>query len=189
MRLLSFVITALLGVSAVAAQDVDAFITKEAPIAKAGLLANIGPNGAKDQGAKAGVVIASPSKTDPGQCAAPFPPCCHSMVVTKQIMSMPGREVAMAAPCAALNPQAHANSDASLVFKALIDQYTKGIDSSASLRTLIDDFFASQKRLQQVPNKSGTAGDTGLGEPKVSKPLYLTRLVSNLVVHDRRNCL
>ena len=45
--------------------SVDSFITTETPIAKAGLLANIGADGAKDQGAKDGVVIASPSKTDP----------------------------------------------------------------------------------------------------------------------------
>lgn len=31
---------------------VDAFITKESPVARAGLLANIGPSGAKSSGAK-----------------------------------------------------------------------------------------------------------------------------------------
>ncbi|TDL18606.1 glucoamylase [Rickenella mellea] len=44
---------------------VDTFIVSEAPIAKANLLANIGPSGSKSQGAKAGVVIASPSTTNP----------------------------------------------------------------------------------------------------------------------------
>ncbi|QRV82228.1 glycoside hydrolase family 15 protein [Ceratobasidium sp. AG-Ba] len=43
----------------------DSFQTTEYPIAKAGILANIGAGGAKDQGANKGVVIASPSKTDP----------------------------------------------------------------------------------------------------------------------------
>ncbi|KAG8736348.1 hypothetical protein FRC10_009409 [Ceratobasidium sp. 414] len=43
----------------------DAFQATEYPIAKAGVLANIGDGGAKDQGAKKGVVIASPSTTDP----------------------------------------------------------------------------------------------------------------------------
>ncbi|KAF9501619.1 glycoside hydrolase family 15 protein [Pleurotus eryngii] len=50
---------------AFAQSNADAFIAKEGPIAKAGLLANIGPSGAKSQGAQAGVVIASPSATDP----------------------------------------------------------------------------------------------------------------------------
>ena len=40
---------------------VDAFIANEGPVAKAGVLANIGPDGAKSNGAKAGIVIASPS--------------------------------------------------------------------------------------------------------------------------------
>jgi glucoamylase len=43
----------------------DAFQATEYPIAKAGVLANIGAGGSKDQGAKKGVVIASPSTTDP----------------------------------------------------------------------------------------------------------------------------
>ncbi|KAG5645422.1 hypothetical protein DXG03_006246 [Asterophora parasitica] len=44
---------------------VDTFLAAESPIAKANLLANIGPSGSKSQGAKAGVVIASPSRSDP----------------------------------------------------------------------------------------------------------------------------
>jgi glucoamylase len=43
----------------------DAYLAAESPIAKANLLANIGPSGSKSQGAKAGVVIASPSTTNP----------------------------------------------------------------------------------------------------------------------------
>jgi glucoamylase len=45
--------------------DVDSYVSTEWPIAKAGLLANIGPNGAKSSGAHAGVVIASPNTEDP----------------------------------------------------------------------------------------------------------------------------
>ena len=44
---------------------VETYIQTEAPIAKANLLANIGPHGARSQGAKAGIVIASPSTYDP----------------------------------------------------------------------------------------------------------------------------
>jgi glucoamylase len=43
----------------------DKFQLSEYPIAKAGILANIGDKGSKDQGANKGVVIASPSKVDP----------------------------------------------------------------------------------------------------------------------------
>ncbi|KAI0279175.1 glucoamylase [Russula aff. rugulosa BPL654] len=39
----------------------DSYFGKESPIAKAGVLANIGPDGIKCHGAKSGIVIASPS--------------------------------------------------------------------------------------------------------------------------------
>ncbi|KAI6151403.1 glycoside hydrolase family 15 protein [Pisolithus thermaeus] len=44
---------------------VNAYVTNELPIALAGLLANIGPNGVKSSGAYPGIVIASPSMSDP----------------------------------------------------------------------------------------------------------------------------
>lgn len=43
----------------------NAYVTKELPIAQAGLLANIGSNGAKSSGAHPGIVIASPSTSNP----------------------------------------------------------------------------------------------------------------------------
>ncbi|KAJ6452536.1 glucoamylase [Mycena vitilis] len=45
--------------------SVDSYIASESPIAKAGMLANIGASGAKSQGAKSGIVIASPSTVNP----------------------------------------------------------------------------------------------------------------------------
>jgi glucoamylase len=45
--------------------DIDSFITTEGSIAYKGTLANIGPNGTGAPGASAGIVVASPSKTDP----------------------------------------------------------------------------------------------------------------------------
>ena len=45
--------------------NVDSYVASEEPIAKAGVLANIGPDGAKCHGAQAGVVVASPSTSDP----------------------------------------------------------------------------------------------------------------------------
>jgi glucoamylase len=108
---------------------VDTYIGTEGPIAKAGLLANIGPNGSKSSGAKPGIVIASPSTSNP-------------------------------------NYYYSWTRDSSLVFKTLIDQYTQGVDTSSSLRTLIDDFVIAEATLQQVSNPSGTVGRGGLGEPK-----------------------
>ena len=44
---------------------VDDFIATESPIAYAGVIANIGSSGSKVSGAASGVVIASPSKSNP----------------------------------------------------------------------------------------------------------------------------
>ncbi|KAJ3727047.1 glucoamylase [Lentinula raphanica] len=44
---------------------VDAYIASQSPLAKAGLLANIGPSGSKSMGAKSGIVVASPSNVNP----------------------------------------------------------------------------------------------------------------------------
>ncbi|CEL63323.1 glucoamylase [Rhizoctonia solani AG-1 IB] len=106
---------------------VDAFQASQYPISKAGILANIGPNGSKDQGAYKGVVIASPSKVDPD----------YVYTWTR---------------------------DSALVYKLLVDQYVSGRDNS--LLQGIYDWIASQTRLQQVTNPSGTVSAGGLGEPK-----------------------
>ncbi|KAI0632385.1 glucoamylase G2 [Trametes polyzona] len=105
----------------------DAYVASESPIAKAGVLANIGPSGSKAHGAKAGVVIASPSTSNPN----------YLYTWTR---------------------------DSSLVFKAIIDQFTSGEDDS--LRNLIDDFTSAQAIIQQISNPSGTVSTGGLGEPK-----------------------
>ncbi|KAK0243949.1 glucoamylase [Armillaria nabsnona] len=106
---------------------VDAYVASESPIAKAGVLANIGPSGSKSSGAKAGVVIASPSSTNPN----------YLFTWTR---------------------------DSSLVFQALIDQYTLGLD--ATLRSEIDNFVSAETAQQQVSNPSGSVSSGGLGEPK-----------------------
>lgn len=60
-------LAALLPVASVlcASSSVTTYIATEGPIAHTKLLANIGPNGAQDEGASPGVVVAAPS-TDPG---------------------------------------------------------------------------------------------------------------------------
>jgi glucoamylase len=45
--------------------DIDAYVDAQYPLAKTGLLNNIGPDGAKAKGSKPGVVIASPSTSNP----------------------------------------------------------------------------------------------------------------------------
>ncbi|QRV93216.1 glycoside hydrolase family 15 protein [Ceratobasidium sp. AG-Ba] len=119
--------TAVLGLVHPRQSTVDSFVTSETTVAKAGLLANIGPDGAKDQGAKSGVVIASPSTSNPDYVYA-------------------------------------WTRDSSLVFKLLVDQYIGGRDTT--LLTQIQNWVASQGRIQQVSNPSGTVSTGGLGEPK-----------------------
>lgn len=46
-------------------RDVDSFIITEAPIAYAGIICNIGTAGSCVQGAGSGLLIASPSRTEP----------------------------------------------------------------------------------------------------------------------------
>jgi hypothetical protein len=54
-------------------RSVDSYIETQTPIAWSKLLCNIGPNGCAASGAGSGVVIASPSKTDP-DCKWPSTP-------------------------------------------------------------------------------------------------------------------
>jgi glucoamylase len=147
MRLLAFAVLASVWASVFGqSSSVDSYVASESPIARAGLLANIGPNGSKSAGAKvseasfsrhaniahlllhqAGIVIASPSTSNPDYL--------YTWV-----------------------------RDSSLVFKEIIDQYTSGRDTST--RSLIDQFVSAEATLQQVSNPSGTVTTGGLGEPK-----------------------
>jgi glucoamylase len=63
--------------------DVDSYVATEWPIANAGLLANIGPNGAKSSGAHTGVVIMSPNTEDPNYL---YTWICNSSLVFKNII-------------------------------------------------------------------------------------------------------
>ena len=55
-------------------RSVDSFIATESPIALADLLCNIGSSGACASGASAGIVVASPDRTNPN-CIHPFLSC------------------------------------------------------------------------------------------------------------------
>jgi hypothetical protein len=65
MRWTTSVCALLLCKFALGQTSVDSYISTEYPIAKVNLLANIGSSGSKSEGAKAGIVIASPSNSNP----------------------------------------------------------------------------------------------------------------------------
>ena len=55
--------------------DVDAYIARQQPISKTGVLANIGPDGSKARAAGLGIVVASPSVSTLNRkpvCGAPI---------------------------------------------------------------------------------------------------------------------
>lgn len=64
MHLIHALFFSLAGV-AYAQTSADTYFTTEVPIAKNGVLANIGPSGSKSSGAFPGIVIASPSTSNP----------------------------------------------------------------------------------------------------------------------------
>jgi len=59
------VLLAISGLRVFVQANVDSYLAAEAPITKAGLLANIGPSGSKSAGAASGIVIASPNAVNP----------------------------------------------------------------------------------------------------------------------------
>ncbi|KAF5315355.1 hypothetical protein D9619_007132 [Psilocybe cf. subviscida] len=127
MRVSTLSILSLIVVAGAKPSVVDSYIAKELQIAKAGLLANIGPSGSKAHGAKAGLVVASPSAVNPN----------YVFTWTR---------------------------DSALVFKSIIDSFTRGDDKSS--RKLIDYYVSAQADIQQVTNPSGAPATGGLGEPK-----------------------
>lgn len=54
--------------------SLDSWLAAESPVALQGILANIGANGAKVAGAKSGIVVASPSKSNPDYFYSKFKP-------------------------------------------------------------------------------------------------------------------
>ncbi|KAL1881125.1 hypothetical protein VTK73DRAFT_4802 [Phialemonium thermophilum] len=114
-------------------RSVDSFVATESPIALRSLLCNIGAGGCHASGASPGVVIASPSKSNPD----------YFYTWTR---------------------------DAALVFKCIVDTFSN--EYSADLQTHIQEYIASQAKLQGVSNPSGSLSDgSGLGEPKFNVDL------------------
>lgn len=61
-------------------KDLEKFINKQDKISIAGVLANIGTDGSKAEGVPAGIVVASPSKSDPD--CMPRPEHCETQLLT-----------------------------------------------------------------------------------------------------------
>ncbi|KAK5660795.1 hypothetical protein OQA88_12163 [Cercophora sp. LCS_1] len=114
--------------AAILRRSVDSFIETQTPISWTKLLANIGNTGSAVPGAAKGVVVASPSRSNPD----------YFYTWTR---------------------------DAALVLKNIVEEFVNTGDPA--LQTQIQNFVASQAKLQGVSNPSGTLRDgSGLGEPK-----------------------
>ena len=131
-------------------QAVDTYIKKETPIAKSRLLANIGPDGVNSHGA---LVLYLLPTTHPW----------HVLLI--HVMPSPQTGLVIASP-STQNPDYLYTwtRDSALVFKLLIEDFVSGDDSP--LRRLIDAYISVEAIIQQITNPSGSAGKSGLGEPK-----------------------
>lgn len=65
--------------SAIIRRSAESFINQETPIAIKNLLCNIGSSGCRASGAASGVVVASPSKSNP-DCKWKLPQCASSLM-------------------------------------------------------------------------------------------------------------
>ncbi len=134
-------------------RSVDSFVATEQPIALQKLLCNIGASGCAAAGAASGVVIASPSKTNP-DCEltrlCPLPGTLLTLGVLEDFFSW--------------------SRDSALVFKTIVDTFIHSYD--ANLQSEIENYIAAQAKLQGVSNPSGSLSDgSGLGEPKFNVDL------------------
>ena len=133
-------------------RSVDSFVATESPIALTKLLCNIGSSGCAASGAASGVVVASPSKSDPD---------CEFMAIRTSDDDI---------QLTFLVDWYTWTRDSALVFKAIVDTFTNSYD--AGLQTEIQNYIAAQAKLQGVSNPSGSLSDgAGLGEPKFNVDL------------------
>ncbi|KAA1469667.1 starch-binding glucan 1,4-alpha-glucosidase [Dentipellis sp. KUC8613] len=145
------------------ANSVDAYIAWQAPIARCGVLDNIGGvlGGAKAQGA-----LVRPSCI-PAPYGSTNDPRRNGRTRTQA-------GAVIASPSSANPDYLYTwTRDAALVFKALSDElvlllpYNRTHSSAnTALQTRLDEYAALQRVLQATPNPSGGAHAEGLGEPK-----------------------
>lgn len=127
-----------------ATTSLGTWLATESPYALDGVLNNIGANGGKVQGAGPGIVVASPSKSDP-DCQY------HPLLLDVPILTSKDFYTW--------------TRDAALTAKCLIDTFIASGDPG--LESEIQNFVSSQAHLQTVSNPSGDLSNgEGLGEPK-----------------------
>ena len=134
--------------SVFAQDDLDVWLESQVPIARQGVLDNIGSEGAKVSGASSGIVVASPSKSDPD---------CKSI-----------RLYELSFPSSSRLANASVDfytwtRDAGLVSKGLVDMF---LDGDAELENTIRNYITAQAIIQKIDNPSGGLSTGGLGEPK-----------------------
>lgn len=122
----------------------DTWLVSESAVARQGILDNIGSAGAYAANAKPGIVVASPSTSDP-DCKL-----SHSDLSNSQLTEPIDYYTW--------------SRDSALVFKNLIDMFKNG---DSALLDVIEEYISSQAYIQTVSNPSGAlSGGSGLGEPK-----------------------
>ncbi|BDD58087.1 hypothetical protein MAP00_003394 [Monascus purpureus] len=127
--------------SSAASDSLDSWLARETPYALDGILNNIGPDGAKAVGAVSGVVVASPSKSNPDS----------------------KKEKAHANGCICIYFYTWTR-DAALTVKCLTDLFL--VNGDVNLQSQIQNYISRQAYLQTVSNPSGDLSTGGLGEPK-----------------------
>lgn len=147
---------AVLGAPHVARQaSLDDWLDAQEPIALKGILANIGPDGSKAEGVSAGLVIASPSKSEP-DCKRYFPWRIHPYFADLSVSLFKKDFFTW-------------TRDAALTMKAIADRFIVTKDSN--LESILKAYVESQEKLQHVDNPSGGIDSGGLGEPKFNVDL------------------
>ena len=123
--------------------SLEKFITKQADISIKGVLANIGSDGKRAQGAAPGAVVASPSREDPDCKPPPYFPPNYVLTVSPDWYTW--------------------TRDSALTYKVLVERLIHG---DKSLQRKIDEYVSAQAKLQKTTNPSGSPESGGLGEPK-----------------------
>ena len=124
--------------------SLDTWLASESTVARQGILDNIGSAGAYAANAKPGIVLASPSTSDPN-CKL-FYGYFSNLKLTESIDYYTWTR------------------DSALVFKTLVDMFKNG---DSALLDLIEEYINAQAYIQTLSNPSGDfSGGGGLGEPK-----------------------
>lgn len=124
--------------------SLDTWLASESAVARQGILDNIGSAGAYAANAKPGIVVASPSTSDPN---------CKRFhgYLSKSKLTEPIDYYTW-------------TRDSALVFKTLVDMFKNG---DSALLDVIEEYISAQAYIQTVSNPSGDlSGGSGLGEPK-----------------------